>query len=485
MIKLDRKLMLTFSFLEMWERFGFYGMRALLTLFLIKHFGFSDTEAYSVYSLYAAICYIIPLLAGFLADKVFGYKKLLLFGAVVICIGQACLSFALSSTSVFYLGLACVAVGTGFFKGNVTNMLGAVYSDKNSKERDYGFRVFYIMVNVGATISSVACGAIAEAYGWEYGFGLAGIGMLIGLVALILSSELLKDHGNPPQKQSNHPKLLACLELGSVSAVGSLLLIGVCVMAFFYVEASIKAISIAGVLIVLHFLYIMSRCNKKERMGLIFICIMLVFFTLMFALEMQLGAFVNVFTDRHVERTLFGLEVPAASLQSLNPFTIIVLGGLANVLLKRLGHQTLKVFGGGLVMMCLSFMTLYVGCLYYDQANFKTNIIFLVISMVFMAFSELMMAPIMQSFITYIAPARMRGYMMGFLMLCLTYANLVGPLISKYMLQIENKGTEADSLNSLVVYQECFFKIGIMFIVASIVYFAIYKFLKKVYVSYN
>lgn len=483
MIKLERKLMLTLSFLELWERFGFYGMRALLTLFLIKRFGFSDIKAYSIYSLYAAICYIVPVLGGFLADKVFGHKKLLLFGAAVVCIGQAVLSFATSSEEMFYFGLACVAVGAGFFKGNVTSMLGSVYGDKNSKERDYGFRIFYIMVNIGAFAASALCGAVAEVYGWSYGFGLAGFGMFIGFVALMLSRELLADYGNPPKKQSG--RLVALLEKTSVSAISAIVLIGVCCLAFFYIEASLKAISISGLIVILHFMFIMSRCTEQERLGLFFICIMLFFFTLMFALEMQLGSFINVFTDRHVDRRVFGLEVPAASLQGLNPFSIIVLGSLANVVFKKLGENTLKVFGGGLAIACLAFIMLYVGCLFYDQTSIKINLTFLIISMVFVSLSELMMAPIMTSFITYMAPARMRGYMMGFLMLCLSYANLVGPVISKYMLQIENKGTEADSLNSLVVYQECFFKIGIMFMVASIIYVAIYKFLNKVYASYN
>jgi POT family proton-dependent oligopeptide transporter len=478
-----RKLMLTFSFLEMWERFGFYGMRALLTLFLIKHYGFADKEAFAVYSVYSAICYIIPVLGGFLADKVFGHKKLLLLGAIIICTGHAILSFAIQPW-IFYLGLSCVAVGTGFFKGNITSILGSTYGDKNSKERDYGFRIFYIMTNIGAFVSAIVCGIVAKVYGWEYGFGLAGLGMFVGLITLVLSKNLLADHGNQPENHSSDSNPFAFLGKISINIMSNLILVAACGLAFFYIDISLKAISTMGVLVILHFIYIMSKCSSNERLGLAFICIMLFFFTLMFALEMQLGAFVNVFTDRHVNRHVFGMEVPTASLQALNPFSIIVLGGIATILLKKLGQHTLKVFGGGLIMSCLGCVTLFIGCIYYDY-HARINIIFLVMSMVFIALSELMMAPIMASFITYMAPKKIRGYMMGFLMLCLSYANLAGILISKYLLKLDRQDEQVGSLNSLVTYQSCFLKIGILFMVASVIYLAIYKFLDNTYKSYN
>jgi POT family proton-dependent oligopeptide transporter len=481
MITLDRKLMLTFSLLNMWEKFGYYGMRALLTLFLIKHYGFSDIKAFSIYSLYSALCYIVPVLAGFLADKIFGYKKLLFFGAILICIGHATLSFGLSHEWMFYLGLTFVAIGTGFFKGNVTNMLGSTYGDKNSKERDDGFRIFYIMPNFGTFISSIICGIVAEIYGWDYGFGLAGLGMALGLITLISARKLLMHYGNPPTSQP----AFAYLKSSSLKVIASILLVGISVMAFVYIDISLKAISISGIFVVLHLAYIMSRCEQKERTGLFFICIMLFFFTLMFALEMQLGSIINIFTDRHVDSKILGITIPAASLQALNPLAIILLGAFANMALKKLGqHNTLKVFGAGLAMSFLSMLTLYVGCIYYDS-NIKINVLFLVTSMIFISLSELMMAPIMQALITYIPPKKIRGYMMGFLLLCLSYSNLAGVLIAKYMLQIDTKDTHVGSLKSLITYQDCFLKIGMLFVVASIIYVALYRSLNREYTSYN
>ena len=480
MLKLQKKLMLTLSFLELWERFGYYGMRALLALFLIKHFGFSDSKTMLIYSLYASICYIVPVIGGFLADKILGYKNLLFTGGVLICFGHIIMSFISSNEEMLYLGLAFIAIGTGFFKGNISNMLGTIYDKRRNKDRDSGFRIFYIMINLGSFVSSLICGIVAEVYGWSYGFGLAGLGMLTGLTTLLFSKRLLYNYGNPPKEKLYALNKLGSLGMNLVGYISGFILIAIVTMMFSYIEISLKIISVTGIFIFLHLVYMASNCTPKERLGILFIFIMMMFLMLMFALEMQLGSFINIFTDKYVDRTMFGIEIPASSLQALNPFTIIILGSLVTILLAKASSKySLMIYGSGLLLSALCFMTLYLGC--NLATDCKMPIIFLIIAMILLALSEVMMAPIIQSLITYVVPEKMRGYMMGILMLCLSYSNLAGVLIVKYI--VDDTGEKITDAASLIIYQEAFFKIGILFIVATILYAISYKFLKKIYNS--
>ena len=484
MSNFQSKLMTRLCLLEMWERFGYYGIRALLTLFIIKQLGFNEGKAYLIYGLYAAICYIIPILGGFLADRLLGYKNLLLSGSIFTCLGHFVLTFLSSNEALLYLGIAFVAVGTGFFKGNISNMLGSIYGDHNNSERDNGFRRFYIAINFGSFCASILCGIVAEIYGWKYGFGLAGVGAVIGFITLIASRDILRNYGNPPK--DSLMKIRGLLYKNSINYLAAAVLVFTVTLMFFYYEASIKIISVIGGTIILHLAYITTKLDRKSQKGMVFLVTMIFFVMVIFALEMQLGSFINIFTDKHVKRNLLGITIPTASLQALNPLTIILLGsGVSYLLRKTSTKYSLMIFGTGIVMSCICFAILYFGCNHYDE-HYKINIAFLVIAMMFLALSEIMMAPIIQSVVTYIAPEKMRGYMMGFLLLCLSYSNLLGSVILKYMLHIDKgKVDNNGTLTSLLNYQECFLKVTIAFVIVALIYVALYKPMIKIYSSFN
>jgi len=205
----------------------------------------------------------------------------------------------------------------------------------------------------------------------------------------------------------------------------------------------------------------------------------------MFALEMHLGSFINLFTDKHVDKNVFGIYIPPASLQSLNPFSIIVLGSIVSYFMRKLGtNYTLMTFGVGFVMALACFFTLYLASGQYDN-NYQINISYLVIAMICLALSELMMAPIMQSVVSSIAPKNMRGYMMGFTMLSLSYANILGGIVIKNLLHVDKVGPETGELDSIVSYQNCFMKVSIVFTALSLLYLMIYRPLRKTYLSFN
>ena len=200
---------------------------------------------------------------------------------------------------------------------------------------------------------------------------------------------------------------------------------------------------------------------------------------------MHLGSFINLFTDKHINKSSFGIEIPTASLQSLNPLTIIALGSIVSFMIRKVDAKyTLVIFGTGFALALLSFLTLYVACSFYNQ-NYQINIIFLIVSMVFLALSEVMMAPIMQSLATYIVPKKIRGYMMGFIMMSLSYSNILGGVILKNLLHIEKSSGEITSALSLATYQNCFLKVTIAFAALSLVYVVLYRPLTKIYASYS
>ena len=476
---LRKKLILILCFVEMWERFGYYGMRALLVLFLVKYYGFHDAKAYLIYSLYSAICYVVPVFAGTLADKLLGYKNLIISGGTIICLGHAILAFLNYNEALFNLGLATIAIGSGFFKGNIANLLGTFYH-KGSAQRDKGFTSFYIAINLGGFIAPILCGFVAEHFGWDYGFGLAGIGMLFGLLTFISFSHKLKDHGNPPKAEFKKiKKLISLFPKAFMFSFGALLV----VLAFFMLqntEIFVNILAVFGLLFLFQLFYIMYKSNSRERQILTFLTILILFFMMIFALEMQLGSLINIFTDRHIDKSVFGYELPTAVLQFLNPFTILILGFMINAYFKKLNLKfTLIRFGCGIALSGLCFLTLYYGCVSHDM-NYKINIMFLILAMVFMALSELFVAPILMSMTTYIAPHKLRGFMMGFLMFSVSYSNLSGVLIAKYM-SVPKDDVNINLSVSLEKYETGFLKIAILYLILVIIFMLLYKYLKKIY----
>ena len=211
-------------FAEMWERFSYYGMRALLILYLTKHFLFTDGQAYGIYGAYTTLVYVTPVIGGVLADKYLGQRKAVLFGAVLLVLGH--LGMAIegepvkvasersdSIMNVFYLSLALIIAGVGFLKANISAIVGALY-EKTDERRDGAFTIFYVGINLGAFGGALIAGYLGETYGWKYGFGLAGLGMLLGLIAFAWGKPLLEGAGEPP-----NPSALAVKRFMGLSTV--------------------------------------------------------------------------------------------------------------------------------------------------------------------------------------------------------------------------------------------------------------------------
>jgi POT family proton-dependent oligopeptide transporter len=462
-------------FVEMWERFSYYGMRSLLVIFLTSHLGFEDKKAYAIYSLFAAIGYAGPVLGGFLADKLMGFRHLVLIGGIIMTLGHASLALVDFKTDMIYIGLALIAIGTGCFKGNITNLLGACYEEQ-ATERSRGFTIFYVSVNLGGFLASVSCGYVAHLYGWEYGFSLAGIGMAIGLVTFIRCQNVLGIHGLPPKPELMRKKIFG-LNIFSIIIICALCVAFLVSKILVFSESFANVLACFGILALGIFIYTITKSSAVQRKQLVALSILIAFLMFFFALEMQLGSLIALFTKRNVVDEIFGIAVPASVSQALNPLSIMIFGSLIGRYMKFNKKYTTFMFALGILTMAICFFVLYVGCL--DAVDGRVEYMYLVAAVFCMGLGELCIAPVVQEQATLLAPQHLKGFIMGIVMLSLAFSNLAGIVISKFV-SVASINGEVDILESLAIYRDGFMNIGLVNLGLVVLFLCLSNFVHKV-----
>ncbi len=422
-------------FTELWERFNFYGMRALLIFYMTKMLAFDDKLAATSYGAYNGLVYATPLLGGLLADRILGYRRSILLGGILMAAGEFGLALAgfgviPQNLTSFYASLALIIIGNGFFKPNISTMVGSLYKQGDPR-RDGAFTIFYMGINIGAFLAPLACGTIGELYGYHYGFAIAGFGMLLGLVCFALFQKHLGRRGFPPRFETIGPKAPAFTpgELGIY--LGSLLVIP----AFAYLAANPVVVEhfaapIVGGLFLVYVLWEASRSTPDERHG-IFVIIILTIFSIMFwAFFEQAGSSMNLFTDRHVDRTVFGWEIPASAFQSVNALFIVLLAPLFSMLWLALGRRgkdpsSAVKFALALVQLGVGFVAM-VWAAKQAEASGKSALILLIGAYFFHTTGELCLSPVGLSMVTKMAPNRLASLLMGLWLLSSAFAHIVG-----------------------------------------------------------
>jgi len=428
-------------FAEMWERFSYYGMRGLLILYLTKHFIFSDTQAYGIYGAYTTLVYVTPVIGGILADQFLGQRKAVLWGAVLLVAGHLGMAFegeqVVDATqrdgmvmNIFYLSLALIICGVGFLKANISAIVGELY-DKTDERRDGAFTLFYVGINLGAFAGALIAGYLGETYGWKYGFGLAGIGMLFGLVVFVWGKPLLNGAGESP-----NPVLLAKKQMGIMSTEW-LIYLGT-LLAVFVIWMAIGDYKIVGYILwpafIATFLYIIIRSvatlppHPRNR---IFAALFLISIQVLFwALFEQAGSSLNLYTDREVDRQ----GVPASVFQSLNAMYIIVLGPVFAALwvwLAKKGKEPSAPakFGLGVVQLGLGFLVLVWGA---KMAGADlTPVLFIFLIYLLHTTGELCLSPVGLSAMTRLSVPKMVGLVMGAWFISSAAGNFVAAQIAK------------------------------------------------------
>lgn len=452
-------------FAEMWERFSYYGMRALLIFYLTQHWLFNDEKASVIYGAYTALVYIAPVLGGYLADKYLGQRKAVLFGAVLLTVGHFFMAFegmqgvtdptvkqADPAIDIFWLALAFIIVGSGFLKANISVIVGQLYP-RTDVRRDGAYTIFYMGINVGAAVGTIIAGYLGQTYGWAYGFGAAGIGMLLGLIVFVVFKPLLEGKG-----ESNVPEKLAAPYMG-IKFEWFLYLVGLVAVAitWWLVQNQDVVGGILGVfggLLVLYVLWQAIKMGGHDR-DRIFAAIFLIVGSILFwALFEQAGSSLNLFTDRYVDRA--GVE--ASIFQSINPIYIILLAPLFAGLWTWLGRKGLEPstpakFGLAIIQLGAGFLVLVWGANAVGMEN-MTPVVFIFLIYLLHTTGELCLSPVGLSAMNRLAPAHMASLIMGTWFFASATGNFVAGLIAAATGSEAASGEGAAKETVLAVYSQ-------------------------------
>jgi POT family proton-dependent oligopeptide transporter len=426
-------------FAEMWERFSYYGMRALLIFYLVQHWMFSDERASVIYGAYTALVYITPVLGGYLADRYLGQRKAVAFGALLLTFGHFLMAFegkggqADPAMNIFWLALSFIIVGSGFLKANISVIVGQLYP-RTDVRRDGAYTIFYMGVNLGAAIGSALCGYIGQTYGWRFGFGLAGIGMLLGLLVFLSAKPLLLGRGEP------HDPARLRSTVGGVRFEWLLYLIGFAAVAGIWLLIQYQGLigwllGGFGALLVLYVVvHAVTKLGAEDR-DRIFAALFLIIGSILFwALFEQAGSSLNLFTDRHVDRVMLGMDVPAAIFQSINPVYIILLAPLfawmwTGLARRGLEPSTPAKFGIAMVQLGAGFLVLVGGAYAFGVEN-PTPVIFIFLIYLLHTTGELCLSPVGLSAMNRLAPAHMASLIMGTWFFASAMGNFAAGLIA-------------------------------------------------------
>jgi POT family proton-dependent oligopeptide transporter len=480
-------------FAEMWERFSFYGMRALLTLYMVEvvfeALAERDFATAAVYASYGSLVYASTVIGGQISDKILGMRNSIFLGGILMAVGHFVL--AIENDMAFFLALALIIVGNGFFKPNISTFVGTLYPEGDAK-KDSGFTIFYMGINIGGWIAPLLCGWLAYAYGWHYGFGLAGIGMLTGLIVFWsgIRKNVFGDRGLPPNEEVMHKKVFGIKQgvLIPILTVLAAPVIAYLLSAYkslgtegtFLGDQNIVNIIFKGiaVLILVYLANIMIKATLEERKKL-FVAVLITFFmTIFWGFHELSGSVITLFAARNVELTLMS----AAQTNSLNSMFIIILAIPISLMWTYLSKRNLNPrtpykFGMGLLFAGISFYVLAISANSAD-ANGLVPFAYLLLMYFLLSIGELFMSPVGLSKITDLSPKRIVAFIMGVWFLSSSFAFQVVGFIGK-QLAIESTDKNVGGFETLSVYTDGFELIAKYAVVAGILVLVASPLIKK------
>jgi len=421
-------------FTEMWERFSYYGMRALLVLYLVNKLGYERSDALTLYGIYTGLVYLTPMIGGALADRYLGKRRAAVIGGLVMTLGH----FAMAFEPLLHMALGLLIVGNGFFKPNTTSMVGELYDGEDDPRRAGGYSIFYMGINVGAFLAPVVAGTLGEKLGWHFGFGAAGIGMTLGLIQLLWGQRLLGRAGLMPHQEPlslrDAPTILgwagACVALvfgvlnswsvigpwhsGLATPVRALVDVGVMVALLAYIARPDKDAQHAP----------LTAADWGRVAGIGIVMLFVIAFWTGFE---QAGGTMTLFADTKTERELLGITIPASLFQSINPSVIVLLAPLFSILWTRMDQSRWAL--SDVAKQALGMIVLGLGFLVMAEAQSladlhgKVGPQWLAIVYVIHTIGELMLSPVGLSMVSRIAPVRLAALLMGVWFLANAAAN--------------------------------------------------------------
>ena len=474
-------------FSEMWERFCFYGMRGMLVFFMISELKFGDQQANLQYGATQAFVYAFTFVGGLFADKILGFRKSLFWGGLLMIVGSLILAF--EPHQFFFLGIAFTVVGTGFFKPNISTMVGKLYKSDDAR-RDAGFSLFYAGINLGALLGGYLCIAIGkgemlssvipEDKRWNVAFGLAAIVMVISLINFVFTQRRMGPIGLAPQK---------ILADGTKIALEKWKEYGVYVLSLIFVPLIMVMVSVpeytdyfmwtVGPLTLIYLFYEMSKVNSSERKKLWAALVFILFSILFWGIYEQSGGSLSIFAAKNLNKDLFGLD-PNGVNNSGGAFFIIFLAPLVGLLWvwlskRRLEPNTLIKFGLGFIFLGLGYYVLF-ATKFFANLQGVTSLNVFTIALLVITFGELCLSPIGLSIMTKLSTEKLQGMMMGMWFLASAYGQYVAGIIGANMATAKEG---ASNMDALIAYTDGYKQLGIYALIAGVVLILISPMVKK------
>ncbi|REC74984.1 MFS transporter [Chryseobacterium elymi] len=474
-------------FSEMWERFCFYGMRGMLVFFMISQLNFHEKEANLQYGATQAFVYAFTFVGGLFADKILGFRKSLFWGGLLMIVGS--LILATDPHKFFFLGIAFTVVGTGFFKPNISSMVGQLYKPNDSRA-DAGFSLFYAGINLGALLGGYLCiaigkgeilsGIISEAMRWNVAFGLASVVMVISLINFIFTQKRMGTIGLQP----GHP--LAEVKAAPIPKWKEY---GVYVLSLIFVPIIMKMVAkteytdyfmwTIGPLTLIYLFYEMSKVTASERKKLWAALVFIIFSILFWGIYEQSGGSLSIFAAKNLNKDLLGLD-PNGVNNSGGAFFIIFLAPLIGLLWiwlnkRKIEPNTIVKFGLGFIFLGIGYYVLFATRLFADLQGI-TSLNFFTLALLIITLGELCLSPIGLSIMTKLSTKNLQGVMMGMWFLASAYGQYVAGIIGAGLATAKEGSTNYDAL---VTYTDGYKQLGLYAVIAGVVLILISPFVKK------
>ncbi len=457
--------------LEFWERFGFYGVQALIVLFMVQKLKYSDMQAVSLFTSFSALVYLLPGLGGYIGDKILGTKRTILLGAIVLAIGYLILSLPNMNDSIT-LPMAIIVVGNWLFKANPSSLLSKIYQNTDHN-LDSGFTLYYMAINVGALISMSLIPILSHYFGWHVGFLGCFIGLIIAIVSFIAMRSTVKDIGTAPKSINPIYQIILLSVIIAVSIAG-------CNWLLIHYQLTQWALLVGGGALLLYYLAQLAKSKKTEK-GPMLLCLILIIQAIVyFVLYNQMPTSLTLFVLRNVEHSILGIPVLPGSFQGLNSFWIMAMSPILAIVYNRMSNKGTDFslpgkFALGTFLAGLGYLVLPLGTVFSDGSGIISSI-WVVLSYFFQSVGELMISAIGLSMVAQLIPQRLVGFVMGFWFLCTSIAGIIAGKVAN-LASIPSDIT--DPIQSLPIYNALFLKIGIVTVVISLAMGIFVPLLKK------
>jgi POT family proton-dependent oligopeptide transporter len=447
---------------QMWECFSFYGMRALLVLYMISEMQYTDIRAFGVYAVYSGLVDLGSVLGGIIADKMLGLRRAISIGGWLIAAGHITMAFDLSGGGLF-VGLALIVIGSSLFSTNISALLGLFYKPQDAR-REEGYTLFYMSINIGALLASLVCGAVGEYYGWHYGFGLAAIGMIIGNIAMMIFNRLLEDKGMVPARLNRTPRAKILEKL--LMPLGLCLAVYIVATAIFYGGTILPLLPFLCIACIGYIAWKIVKSGSIPKGKIIMLVVYLAALAIFYAAEEQIGSSLMLLGERHGKTALFDIEIPASLLLGVNPATIMLIGPFINRICRifqtgksEFPYRLVTAF----VLASIAFAGIAFACAYPDRIG-QISMLSLVCGIVIISGAELLVGPAVYSYCSEIAPEDQQGAVMGLVPMGFSLASFCGGGLSA-MMAVPEEAIDT----SLSIYTSGYSIIAIMLIGTAVI----------------